>query len=77
MFYKEMIAKIGFVILALLPILFYSINADVSIKEPLNWQASPNNNSTNMAWFQNSTQSIFAIIKTPDSGAFPIPACMN
>ena len=43
MFYKEMIAKIGFVILALLtvPILFYSSNADVSIKEPLNWQASP------------------------------------
>ena len=31
------------VILALLtvPILFYSINADISMKEPPNWQASP------------------------------------
>ena len=40
MFYKEMIIMIGFVILALLtvPILFYSIYADISMKEPPNWQ---------------------------------------
>ena len=51
-----MIAMIGFVILALVgvltvPILFYSSDADISIKEPTNWQASPKNNSTSMAWF--------------------------
>ena len=65
-----MIAMIGFVILALVgvltvPILFYSTDADISIKEPLNWQASPNNNSTSMVWFQNSTQSMFTITKIP------------
>ncbi len=51
--------------------LFYSANADISIKEPPNWQASPRNNFTNMAWFQNSTQSILLITKTP-SGSFPL-----
>ena len=53
------------------PILFYSSNADISIKEPPDWQVSPKNYSTYMGWFQNSTQSIFLIIKT-SSGAFPL-----
>jgi hypothetical protein len=45
------------------PILFYSANADLSIKEPPTWQASPQKNSTTMVWFQNSTKSVFVISK--------------
>ncbi|HEY7109880.1 MAG TPA: hypothetical protein VH415_10650 [Nitrososphaeraceae archaeon] len=43
--------------------LFYSANADLSIKEPPNWQMSPQNNSTTKVWFQNSTNSVFEISK--------------
>ena len=54
------------------PILFYSSNADISIKEPPYWQVSPKIYSTYMGWFQNSTQSIFLIIIKTSTGAFPL-----
>jgi hypothetical protein len=38
-------------------------NAEIKLTPPLNWQPSPNNNSTSMVWFQNSTKSVFGIIK--------------
>lgn len=41
-------------------------NAGIKVNPPSNWQPSPYNNSTSMAWFQNSTKSIFAIVKAPD-----------
>jgi hypothetical protein len=44
-------------------------NADIKVTPPPNWQPAPDNNSTRMGWFQNSTKSIFAIGKAP--GSFP------
>ena len=48
--------------------------ASASIKAiaPRNWQASPNNNSTAVRWFQNSTKSVFAISKAPNNLSFPL-----
>jgi hypothetical protein len=46
-------------------------NAEIKVIPPPNWQPSPYNNSTVMAWFQNSTKSIFAIIKVPEI-TFPL-----
>ena len=45
---------------------------EITVTPPLNWELNPTNNSTTMIWFQNSTKSVFAIIKTPDNLAFPI-----
>ena len=39
--------------------------AEIKITPPPNWQPAPINNSTTMVWFQNSTKSVFGIIK-PD-----------
>ena len=47
------------------------INNEIKVTPPLNWERSPTNNSTTMIWFQNSTKSVFAIIKAPDN--LPIP----
>ncbi|HEX7275257.1 MAG TPA: hypothetical protein VF248_06555 [Nitrososphaeraceae archaeon] len=47
------------------------INNEIEVTPPLNWEPSPTNNSTTMIWFQNSTKSVFAIIKAPDN--LPIP----
>lgn len=41
--------------------------AEIKVIPPLNWQPSPSNNSTSVAWFQNSTKSAFVIIKGQDS----------
>jgi hypothetical protein len=38
-------------------------NGEIKITPPPNWQPSPNNNSTAMVWFQNSTKSVFGIVK--------------
>jgi len=37
-------------------------NAEIKLIPPPNWQPSPNNNSTTMVWFQNSTKSVFGIV---------------
>ena len=48
------------------------VNAEIKVTPPLNWQSSPNNNSTSMIWYQNSTKSVFGINKAPDILSFPI-----
>ena len=50
---------------------FSEINNEIKVTPPLNWEPSPTNNSTTMIWFQNSSKSVFAIIKAPDN--LPIP----
>ncbi len=47
-------------------------NAEIKVTPPLNWQPSPNNNSTKMEWIQNSTKSLLAIIKLPVDIAFSL-----
>ncbi len=47
-------------------------NAEIKVTPPPSWQPVPANNSTSMAWYQNSTKSVFAIIKAPDNLAFPL-----
>ena len=47
-------------------------SGEIKVTPPSNWQPSPSNNSTTMAWFQNSTKSVFAIIKAPDDLVFPM-----
>ena len=55
------------------PYIAFSENSDeIKVTPPLNWEPSPTNNSTTMIWFQNSTKSVFAIIKAPDNLAFPL-----
>jgi hypothetical protein len=51
---------------------FGEIKNEINVTPPLNWEPSPTNNSTTMMWFQNSTKSIFAIIKAPDDSEFPL-----
>ena len=48
------------------------IKGEIKATPPLNWEPSPTNNSTTMIWFQNSTKSVFAIIKAPDNLVFPL-----
>jgi hypothetical protein len=48
------------------------IKDEIQVTPPLNWEPSPTNNSTTMIWFQNSTKSVFAIIKAPDNLVFPL-----
>src|SRR5438093_307384 len=47
-------------------------NAEIKVTPPLNWQPSPNNNSTSMVWYENSTKSFFGINKAPDILSFPL-----
>lgn len=47
-------------------------NAEIKVTSPLNWQPSPNNNSTSVIWYQNSTKSVIGINKVPDNLAFPL-----
>ena len=47
-------------------------SADIMLTPPSNWQANPTNNSTAMAWLENSTKSVFVIYKVPDSLSFPL-----
>jgi hypothetical protein len=46
--------------------------AEITVTPPSNWQANPANNSTAMAWLENSTKSVFVIYKVPTSLSFPI-----
>ena len=48
------------------------IKNEIKVTPPLNWEPSPTNNSTSMIWFQNSTKSVFAIIKAPDNSGIPL-----
>jgi hypothetical protein len=48
------------------------IKGEIKATPPMNWESSPTNNSTTMIWFQNSTKSVFAIIKAPDNLVFPL-----
>lgn len=71
---RVLILLIFVIILLLLPgpsIAIGEINNEIEVTPPLNWEPSPTNNSTTMIWFQNSTKSVFAIIKAPDN--LPIP----
>lgn len=71
---RVLILLIFVIILSLLPgssIAIGEINNEIEVTPPLNWEPSPTNNSTTMIWFQNSTKSVFAIIKAPDN--LPIP----
>ena len=47
-------------------------NAEIKLTPPSNWQPAPNNNSTSMIWFQNSTKSVIGIKKAPDFLSFPL-----
>ena len=47
-------------------------NAEIKLTAPPNWQPAPNNNSTSMIWYQNSTKSVFGINKAPDILSFPL-----
>ena len=48
------------------------IKNESKVTPPVNWEPSPTNNSTSMIWFQNSTKSVFAIIKAPDNLGIPL-----
>lgn len=48
------------------------IKNEIRVIPPLNWEPNPANNSTTMIWFQNSTKSVFAIIKAPDNIVIPL-----
>ena len=48
------------------------IRNEIEVIPPTNWKPNDTNNSTSMIWFQNSTKSVFAIIKAPDKLTFPL-----
>jgi hypothetical protein len=48
------------------------IKNQIELISPPNWELSQTNNSTSMIWFQNSTKSVFAIVKAPDKLTFPL-----
>jgi hypothetical protein len=63
------------ILVATLSLLFAPSLASAEIKvtpPPPNWQPAPTNNSTSMAWFQNSTKSVFGIMKAPINPPLPL-----
>ena len=48
------------------------VNAEIKATPSSKWQANPNNNSTSMIWFENSTKSVIGIKKAPDYLSFPL-----
>ena len=48
------------------------VSAEIIVTPPPNWQPNPDNNSTRVAWSQNTSRSFFGIVKAPDSVAFPL-----
>jgi hypothetical protein len=76
--------RVNNLLITILLAIFFSLlwtqslaNAEIKITPPANWQPSPNNNSTAMVWFQNSTKSVFGIVKpqfntTSTSTLFPL-----
>ena len=62
------------IIIATFPLLLTQnfVNADIKVTPPANWQPAPNNNSTSMVWFQNSTKNVIGIKKAPDFLSFPL-----
>jgi hypothetical protein len=48
------------------------IKDEIEVVPPPNWKPNPSNNSTSIIWFQNTTKSVFAIIKAPDKLTFPL-----
>lgn len=53
-------------------LLTQSVSAEIKLTPPPNWQANPNNNSTSLIWFQNSTKSVIGVKKAPDFLSFPL-----
>lgn len=63
------------ILFAIVMSLLYSpslANAEIKATPPSKWQANPNNNSTSMIWFENSTKSVIGIKKAPDYLSFPL-----
>lgn len=48
-------------------------NAEIKITPPLNWQRDVINDTDSMRWHQNSTKSIFAIVKGAQAKDIPVP----
>lgn len=48
------------------------IKNQIEVIPPSNWEPSQTNNSTSIIWFQNSTKSVFAMIKVPDKLTVPL-----
>lgn len=48
------------------------IKNQIEVIPPSNWEPNKTNDATSMIWFQNSTKSVFAIIKAPDKLTFPL-----
>ena len=48
------------------------IKNQIEVIPPSNWEPSQTNNSTSIIWFQNSTKSVFAMIKAPDKLTVPL-----
>ena len=68
---KTLLILMFFAIIALLLTPTFA-SAEIKVSPPPNWQAAPNNNSTSMVWFQNSTKSVIGIKKAPDILSFPL-----
>ena len=70
--------KLLVLVLLAIPLSLFSIpssaNAEIKITAPLNWQpdAIDPNNPDSMRWHQNSTQSIFAIVKGAENIPFSL-----
>jgi len=47
-------------------------SAEITVIPPSNWQGNPTNNSTAVAWLENSTKSVLVIYKVPGSLSFPL-----
>lgn len=58
----------------LTPVLAVSeIEDEIEVTPPPNWKPSNSiNNSASMIWFQNSTKSVFAIVKAPNNLVAPL-----
>jgi len=49
------------------------IEGEIDVTPPPNWKPSNSiNNSASMMWFQNSTKSVFAILKAPNNLVHPL-----
>jgi len=68
---KTLLILMFFAIIALLLTPTFA-SAEIKVSPPPNWQPAPNNNSTSMVWFQNSTKSVIGIKKAPDILSFPL-----
>ncbi|HEY7226987.1 MAG TPA: hypothetical protein VH481_02560 [Nitrososphaeraceae archaeon] len=47
-------------------------SAEITVIPPSRWQANPTNNSTALAWLENSTKSVLVVYKVPEDLSFPL-----